>query len=164
MREEPRHRMTTTGTIKLVALIIIISIFIGLALYKRPIDVTGQGLDINDKETRGALVKSLDSGNNELIDSKSILIKSGIYDEISTDESPLPRVQALDAETIMCPQYKLPLLPELPELPPKEVMDTVSKDQLNFILYQHIKQHQERTIEVRRHIYVSYSDYLKSCE
>ena len=116
----------------------------------------------SNKETREALIASLDEGNQKLNHSQSALIETGIY-----QADPLtapPGIQTVEPEVVMCPQYQLPVLPELPELPPKEVMDSVSKDQLNFILYQHIKANQERTIEVRKRIYVSYAEYMKSCE
>lgn len=164
MREDPRHRLTPTGMIKLTFLVIIVSVFIGWGLYKSPVNLEESGLDKKDKLTREVLVDSLGKGDAKLNNSKEILMESGIYQTDPLVTGTPPRVQTLDAEEIMCPQYRLPVLPELPELPPKEVMDTVSKDQLNFILYQHIKAHQERTIEVRKRIYVSYADYLKSCE
>ena len=69
-----------------------------------------------------------------------------------------------NAETvIMCPKYTLPELPPLPKLPPKEILVTLDKDQLNAVLYQHIRSHQERLLNARKILYGSYEEYLKSC-
>ena len=65
--------------------------------------------------------------------------------------------------TVMCPKYTLPELPPLPKLPPKEILVTLDKDQLNAVLYQHIRSHQERLLNERKILYGSYEEYLKSC-
>ena len=64
---------------------------------------------------------------------------------------------------VMCPKFILPELPPLPKLPPKEVLVTLDKDQLNAVLYQHIRSHQERLLNARKILYGSYEEYLKSC-
>lgn len=162
MTETPQPRLTRVGIIKLVFFVLIVSIFIGLAVHNAPTNPVGNGLDTNNKETREALIASLDEGSEKLNNSKAALMETGIYlpDPLTEPSS----IHTVEPEVVMCPQYRLPVLPELPELPPKEVMDTVSKDQLNFILYQHIKAHQERTVEARKRIYASYAEYLKGCE
>ena len=64
---------------------------------------------------------------------------------------------------IMCPKYTLPDSPPLPKLPPKEVLVTLDKDQLNAVLYQHVRSHQERVLNARKVLYASYEEYLKTC-
>lgn len=64
---------------------------------------------------------------------------------------------------VMCPKFILPELPPLPKLPPKEILVTLDKDQLNAVLYQHIRSHQERLLNARKILYGSYEEYLKSC-
>ena len=64
---------------------------------------------------------------------------------------------------VMCPKFILPVLPALPKLPPKEVLVTLDKDQLNAVLYQHVRSHQERLLNARKILYTSYGEYLKSC-
>ena len=64
---------------------------------------------------------------------------------------------------VMCPKFILPVLPALPKLPPKEVLVTLDKDQLNAVLYQHVRSHQERVLNARKILYTSYEEYLKSC-
>ena len=69
-----------------------------------------------------------------------------------------------NAETvIMCPKYTLPELPPLPKLPPKEILVTLDKDQLNAVLYQQVRSHQEQVLNARKILYGSYEEYLKSC-
>lgn len=162
MTETPQPRLTTVGIIKLVFFVLILFIFIGLAVHNAPTKPVENGLDTDNKETREALITSLDEGNEKLANSKSVMIEAGIY-----RRNPLtkpPSVRTVQPEEFTCPLYRMPALPDLPELPPREVLDTVSKDQLNFILYQHIKDHQERTIEARKRIYTSYTEYVKDCE
>lgn len=64
---------------------------------------------------------------------------------------------------VMCPKYMLPELPPLPKLPPKEVLVTLDKDQLNAVLYQQVRSHQERVLNARKILYASYEEYLKGC-
>ena len=64
---------------------------------------------------------------------------------------------------VMCPKFILPELPPPPKLPPKEVLVTLDKDQLNAVLYQHIRSHQEWVLNTRKILYTSYEEYLKSC-
>lgn len=64
---------------------------------------------------------------------------------------------------VMCPKYILPELPPVPKLPPKEVLTGLDKDQLNVVLYQNVRSHQERVLVARKILYTSYEDYLKSC-
>ena len=64
---------------------------------------------------------------------------------------------------VMCPKFILPELPPLPKLPPKEILVTLDKDQLNAVLYQHIRSHQELLLNARKILYGSYEEYLKSC-
>lgn len=64
---------------------------------------------------------------------------------------------------VMCPKFILPELPPLPKLPPKEILVTLDKDQLNAVLYQHVRSHQERVLNARKILYTSYEEYLKSC-
>lgn len=162
MTETPQPRLTTVGIIKLVFFVLILSIFIGFAVYTSPTKPVKKGLDTDNKETRDALITSLDEGNEELAISKSVMTEAGVY-RLDPLTKP-PSVRTVDPEALTCPLYRLPTLPELPELPPREVLDTVTKDQLNFILYQHIKDHQERTIEARKRVYVSYTEYVEDCE
>ena len=64
---------------------------------------------------------------------------------------------------VMCPKFILPEVPPFPKLPPKEVLVTLDKDQLNAVLYQHIRSHQEQVLNARKILYASYEEYLKSC-
>ena len=64
---------------------------------------------------------------------------------------------------VMCPKFNLPELPPPPKLPPKEILVTLDKDQLNAVLYQHIRSHQERLLNARKILYASYVEYLKTC-
>ncbi len=64
---------------------------------------------------------------------------------------------------VMCPKFILPELPPLPKLPPKEVLVTLDKDQINAVLYQHVRSHQERVLNARKILYASYEEYLKTC-
>lgn len=162
MTETPQPQLTKVGIIKFVFFILIVSIFIGLAVNNAPTKPVENGLDTDNKETREALITSIDEGNEKLAQSKSVMIEAGIYQRDPLTKP--PRAPTVEPEVFTCPLYRLPPLPELPELPPKEVMDTVTKDQLNFILYQHIKDHQERTIEARKRVYNSYTEYVKNCE
>ena len=63
----------------------------------------------------------------------------------------------------MCPKFILPELPPLPKLPPKEILVTLDKDQLNAVLYQQVRSHQEQVLNARKILYGSYEVYLKSC-
>lgn len=115
---------------------------------------------------RKAMLTSLEGGGAQLTKTNKLLVEAGVYGEDVNENGTarIPVTASKNPEVILCPQYILPVLPELPELPPKDVMDTVSRDQLNFILYQHIKAHQNRTVEVRKRIFQSYANYLESCE
>ena len=64
---------------------------------------------------------------------------------------------------VMCPKFILPELPPLPKLPPKEILVTLDKDQLNAVLYQQVRSHQEQVLNARKILYGSYEEYLKSC-
>ncbi len=64
---------------------------------------------------------------------------------------------------VMCPKFNLPELPPLPKLPPKEVLVTLDKDQLNTVLYLQVRSHQEQVLNARKILYASYEEYLKSC-
>lgn len=156
------HGVTKVGIIKLILLIIVGGTLLAIGFY-------GGGdkpaLDDNKQESvREAMISSLDEGDERLIESTQLLVDAGIYSKEAVETVNGLIIPTENAETILCPQYILPVLPELPELPPKEVMDTVTRDQLNFILYQHIKAHQNRTVEVRKRIFHSYAKYLESCE
>lgn len=154
------HQISKIGVTKLVLLVLIFCLFTYIIFFSKPIINQSN----TDASTQKAIVSSLDKGSQELRESKELLKKSGIYGKHTTLADEIPSAKKVDEKPVMCPQYILPKLPELPKLPPKEVMDTVTKDQLNLILYQHIKTHQERTIEVRKRIFISYAEYLKYCE
>ena len=64
---------------------------------------------------------------------------------------------------VMCPKFILPELPPPPKLPPKEILVTLDKDQLNAVIYQHIRSHQELVLNARKILYESYEEYLKTC-
>lgn len=103
---------------------------------------------------REALLRSLTKGVDEVEESRVLIENATVPNNIKG---------ILETDALVCPQYLLPILPPLPKLPSEDVMSTVTKDQLNFILYQHIKEHQERTIDVRQLINNSYTEYLKTC-
>lgn len=65
---------------------------------------------------------------------------------------------------VMCPMYIMPDFSPIPTLPSKEVMEKATKDQLIYILYQNIKDHQNRIVENRKSLYETYNAYLKSCK
>lgn len=64
----------------------------------------------------------------------------------------------------MCPMYIMPDFSPIPTLPSKEIMEKATKDQLIYILYQNIKEHQSRIIRNRKSLYETYNAYLKSCK
>lgn len=64
----------------------------------------------------------------------------------------------------MCPMYIMPDFTPTPTLPSKEIMEKATKDQLIYILYQNIKEHQSRIIRNRKSLYETYNAYLKSCK
>lgn len=148
---------------KLILLVLIFCLFTYNMFFSKPVNKQN---NLNPS-TQEAIVSSLDKGRKDLRESKELLKKSGIYGEQiplpgETPETPMTKIDA--EKDVMCPQYIFPKLADLPRLPPKEVMDTVTQAQLNLILYQHIKSHQERTIETRERIFKSYVKYLESCE
>lgn len=65
---------------------------------------------------------------------------------------------------VVCTMYIMPDFSPIPTLPSKEVMEKATKDQLIYILYQNIKDHQNRIVENRKSLYESYNAYLKSCK
>lgn len=65
---------------------------------------------------------------------------------------------------VMCPMYIMPDFSPIPTLPSKEVMEKATKDQLIYILYQNIKDHQNLIVENRKRLYEPYNAYLKSCK
>lgn len=65
---------------------------------------------------------------------------------------------------VTCPMYVMPDFTSVPQLPPKEIMVKATKDQLIYILYQNIKDHQERIIKNRKRLYETYNEYLKQCK
>lgn len=65
---------------------------------------------------------------------------------------------------ILCPMYIMPDFSPIPTLPSKEIMEKATKDQLIYILYQNIKEHQIRIIRNRKSLYETYNAYLKSCK
>lgn len=142
-----------------VILLVIGVIFITIFIYSSSPRFLG-GTASEPRPVRGVIVESLVDGHNELNDSDELLIDASVYG----DKLEPPSTQNNETTFASCPQYLLPVLPGLPELPPKEVLDAITRDQLNFVLYQHIKEHQSRTIEVRRRIFKSYGAYLKECE
>lgn len=155
------------ATVKFIIFTVVIGAFIAVglsnnnvnvALDKEAIVAVEELQSTRSKNSRETLIESLDEGRNKLGDSNRIMSNVG------ADGKPLTLTQgAIETKPVMCPQYLLPAMPELPTLPAKEVLSTVTRDQLNFILYQNIKSHQERTIEVRRRINDSYSEYLLTC-
>lgn len=152
---------TVSGTIKLTVFGIVIALLIFFAIRSpAPETLHIVNENVKEKRVRNAIVNSLDQGDADFEVATKDLIDVGALVDPKTGE----RASGHENEVVLCPQYVLPILPELPELPPLEVMETVTKDQLNFILYQHIKAHQERTIEVRKRIYQSYARYLEGCE
>lgn len=156
------HPMTKVGMIKLGLLIGAIIVFVVAVLYGNS---DGPPEDERKPESiREAMISSLDEGDERLTESTQLLVDAGIYGKDGIPSNEALYIPSEKTEMILCPQYILPTLPELPELPPKEVMDTVTRDQLNFILYQHIKAHQNRTVEVRKRIFHSYAKYLEQCE
>lgn len=68
------------------------------------------------------------------------------------------------SSTVSCPMYIMPEFGPVPSLPSKEIMLKASKDQLIYILYQNIKEHQIRIIKNRKSLYETYNSYLKSCK
>lgn len=64
----------------------------------------------------------------------------------------------------MCPMYIMPDFSPIPTLPSKEIMEKATKDQLIYILYQNIKEHQSRIIRNRKSLYETYNAYLKNCK
>lgn len=65
---------------------------------------------------------------------------------------------------LVCPMYIMPDFSPIPTLPSKEIMEKATKDQLIYILYQNIKDHQNRIVENRKSLYETYNAYLKSCK
>lgn len=153
--------ITAIGTIKLLFLGGILAVLIGIALYGGE---DKKSENEKDNVTTGALVESIKAGNEKINTSTKVMEDAGVYTKDTVGQDTLEPIPKDLQEQVLCPQYILPVLPELPELPPKEVMETISEAQLNFVLYQHIKAHQDRTIEVRKRIFKSYAEYLKSCE
>ena len=64
----------------------------------------------------------------------------------------------------VCPMYIMPEFSPIPSLPSEEIMEKATKDQLIYILYQNIKEHQSRNIRNRKSLYETYNAYLKSCK
>ena len=65
---------------------------------------------------------------------------------------------------VMCPMYIMPDFSPIPTLPSEEIMEKATKDQLIYILYQNIKEHQNRIIRNRKSLYETYNAYLKNCK
>lgn len=145
---------------KLILLVLIFCLFTYIVFFSKPIDKQNNP----DSTTQETIVSSLDKGRKDLRESKRLLDKSGIYGEQTTLPGETPVTKTDVEKVVMCPQYVFPKPPNLPRLPPKEVMDTVTQAQLNLILYQYIKSYQERTVEARKRIFISYTEYLESCE
>ena len=99
---------------------------------------------------------------------------SDISKQVSTDKlqaitSSVTNATADDAflvkeSVVMCPMYIMPDFSPIPTLPSKEIMEKATKDQLIYILYQNIKEHQNRIIRNRKSLYETYNSYLKNCK
>lgn len=159
------------NVIKFTILVIVIGLFtaIGLTNSKKVnVNVDEDALiaveemrQVRSQQSRESIIASLEDNAVEFIDSENLLSDIGYEGTPSTNQiesnSPSKNIK------VMCPQYLLPTMPDLPHLPAQEVLVSVTRDQLNFILYQHIKEHQNRTIEVRKRLNESYVKYLETC-
>lgn len=162
MSANPSARSRDYFIIKLGFLFVALVILFGVAAMRETASATTQDkpkhVIVEQFEPKNpprhiqGIAKDLKDGDAKVNDSEKLLREVDVFGE-----------QGVDLE-IRCPQFTLPLMPELPQLPPKDILESVTKDQLNFILYQHIKAHQERTLEVRRRLYDAYDEYLDTCQ
>lgn len=169
MENQNNTHVSKFTIIKFIFFGLILLLFIGIAVigYPTPSNEEKDLSRVKDSESSRYLdnmIDSLERGDRNLKDSRGLLDEVGIHGDRATTDGVLLPTLTEEGSVIHCPQYLLPIMPKLPVLPSKEVLDSVTKDQLNFILYAHIKEHQERTVEVRKRMYRSYAAYLESCE
>lgn len=167
MRENNSIGHNKIGVIKFIIFTLVIGTFaaVGLSNNQTKVKIDAdtllaleQARAERSKESRITLLESLDKGSKKLKNSDKLM------SNVDANGQPVITPEGvIETSPVTCPQYLLPEMPPLPTLPKSEVMATVTRDQLNFILYQHIKAHQERTIEVRKRINDSYSTYIATC-